>query len=100
VIAQATSVWAQYTVLVESAARDALAAALADEGIPTAVYYSKPLHLQDAYRHYPVAGNGLPVAEQAARQVLSLPMHPYLEPETQDRIAGAIRRAAGRAIRR
>ena len=73
---------------------------LAEEGIPTAVYYSKPLHLQGAYRHYPVVGNGLPVAEQAARQVLSLPMHPYLEPETQDRIADAIRRAAARASRR
>ena len=68
VIAQATSSWAQYTILVEHADRDALAAALADEGIPTAVYYAKPLHLQGAYRHYPVAGNGLPVAEQAARR--------------------------------
>jgi dTDP-4-amino-4,6-dideoxygalactose transaminase len=93
VIDEATSSWAQYTVVVEGMGRDALAAALADEGIPTAVYYAKPLHLQGAYRHYPVAGNGLPVSEQVARQVLSLPMHPYLEPETQARIAGAIRRA-------
>jgi dTDP-4-amino-4,6-dideoxygalactose transaminase len=100
VIAEATSSWAQYTVMVEGIERDALAAALAEEGIPTAVYYSKPLHLQGAYRHYPVAGNGLPVAEQAARQVLSLPMHPYLEPETQARIADAIRRATARLSRR
>jgi dTDP-4-amino-4,6-dideoxygalactose transaminase len=99
VTAQATSSWAQYTVMVEGIERDALAAALAEEGIPTAVYYSKPLHLQGAYRHYPVAGNGLPVAEQAVRQVLSLPMHPYLEAETQARVADAIRRATARLSR-
>jgi dTDP-4-amino-4,6-dideoxygalactose transaminase len=94
VIAQATSIWAQYTVVVERVGRDALAAALKDEGIPTAVYYPKPLHRQSAYRHYPVAGGGLPIAERLSRQVLSLPMHPYLEPDAQDYIVGAIRRAA------
>ena len=97
-IAQATSVWAQYTVLVERVGRDALAAALKGEGIPTAVYYPIPLHRQSAYRHSPVAGGRLPVAEQLARHVLSLPMHPYLEPETQAYIADAIRRAAGNSL--
>ena len=92
VIAQATSVWAQYTVVVEDG-RDALAAALKSEGIPTAVYYPRPLNLQSAYRRYPVAGGGLPVAEQLSRQVLSLPMHPYLDPGTQARIVDAVRRA-------
>ena len=67
VIAQATSVGAQYTVVVERGGRDALAAALKHEGIPIAVYYPTPLHLQSASRHFPVAGGGLPVAEQLSR---------------------------------
>jgi dTDP-4-amino-4,6-dideoxygalactose transaminase len=100
VIAQGTSVWAQYTVVVERVGRDALAAALKDEGIPTAVYYSKPLHRQSAYRHYPVAGGGLPVAEQLSRQVLSLPIHPYLEPQSQAYIVDAVGRAAASLSRR
>jgi dTDP-4-amino-4,6-dideoxygalactose transaminase len=99
-IAQATSVWAQYTVLVERVGRDPLAAALKATGIPTAVYYPKPLNLQSAYRHYPVASGGLPVAERLSRQVLSLPMHPYLEAETQAHIVDAIRRAVADLSRR
>ena len=46
--------------------RDALASRLKDAGVPTAVYYAKPLHQQTAYRHYPVAGNGLPVSDKLA----------------------------------
>jgi len=87
-----TSVWAQYTVRLPSGCnRDAVAARLKAEGIPTAVYYAKPLHLQIAYRDYPVAGNGLPVSERLAGQVLSLPMHPYLDEPTQQRIAHSLR---------
>jgi UDP-2-acetamido-2-deoxy-ribo-hexuluronate aminotransferase len=95
VIAQATSVWAQYTVVVERIARDALAAALKAAGIATAVYYPTPLHQQSAYHHYPVAGGALPVAERLSRQVLSLPIHSYLEPATQALIIAALRRALG-----
>jgi dTDP-4-amino-4,6-dideoxygalactose transaminase len=61
--------------------------------VPTAVYYAKPLHQQTAYRHYPVAGNGLPVSERLAGEVLSLPMHPYLAEPVQPRITDALRRA-------
>jgi len=100
VIAQAASVGAQYTVVVEGGGRDALAAALKDEGIPTAVYYPRPLNLQSASRHYPVAGGGLPVAEQLCRPVLSLPMHPCLEPPTQACTVAAVRRAATSLSRR
>src|SRR5262249_39336411 len=58
-----TSVWAQYTVrLPPLCDRDAVAARLKSAGIPTAVYYAKPLHRQTAYHDYPVAGNGLPVS--------------------------------------
>ena len=63
------------------------------EGIPTMVYYPKPLHLQTAYRHFPLAGNGLPVSERLANEVLSLPMHPYLDEATQDRVVDTFRRA-------
>lgn len=86
-----TSVWAQYTFLLEHG-RDALAATLRENGIPTAIYYPKPLHQQTAYRHYPTAG-ALPVAERLPAQVLSLPMHPYLDPETQTFIIDQVRRA-------
>lgn len=93
VSAGSTSVWAQYTVRVDAGRRDQLADRLKAEGIPTAIYYRKPLHHQPAYRHFPVAGNGLPVSEQLAREVLSLPMHPYLQPDTQDRVIAGVRRA-------
>ncbi|HEX2653457.1 MAG TPA: DegT/DnrJ/EryC1/StrS aminotransferase family protein [Xanthobacteraceae bacterium] len=88
-----TSVWAQYTIRLAAGKRDALAAALRSQGIPTAIYYPKPLHRQEAYRHYPVAGNGLPVTERLADEVISLPMHAYLDEPTQERIIGAVRRA-------
>jgi dTDP-4-amino-4,6-dideoxygalactose transaminase len=87
----ATSVWAQYTIRVPAPRREALAAGLKSRGIPTAIYYAKPLHRQTAYRNYPVAGNGLPVSERIAAEVISLPMHPYLEPEELDLIIGAVR---------
>jgi dTDP-4-amino-4,6-dideoxygalactose transaminase len=85
--------WAQYTIRVPGGRRDELAARLATQGIPTAIHYPKPLHRQTAYRHFPVAGNGLPVSEALAGEVISLPMHPYLEPDVQDRIIDAVRRA-------
>ena len=86
-----TSVWAQYTVrLPPGRDRDQIAAELKSLGVPTAVYYVKPLHRQTAYRDYPVAGNGLPVSERLSEEVLSLPMHPYLEKPVQDRIIAAL----------
>jgi dTDP-4-amino-4,6-dideoxygalactose transaminase len=88
-----TSAWAQYTIKVPTAKRDPLAAALKQQGIPTAIYYPKPLHQQTAYRHFPVAGNGLPVSDVIALEVISLPMHPYLDEATQDRIVAAVRAA-------
>jgi dTDP-4-amino-4,6-dideoxygalactose transaminase len=89
----ATSVWAQYTIRVDPAKRASLAAALKTKGIPTAIYYPKPLHQQTAYRHFPCAGNGLPVSETLAQEVISLPMHPYLDAALQDRIVAVVRDA-------
>jgi dTDP-4-amino-4,6-dideoxygalactose transaminase len=88
-----TSVWAQYTLRLRNGNRDAVQAALKSAGVPTAVYYPKPLHQQTAYRHFPVAGNGLPVSERLAAEVISLPMHPYLSEEVQDHIVGALKDA-------
>jgi dTDP-4-amino-4,6-dideoxygalactose transaminase len=87
----ATSVWAQYTLRIPGFDRGAFQAGLKDKGVPTAIYYPKPLHQQIAYRHHPVAGNGLPVSDRIAHEVISLPMHPYLDEETQDRVIAAVR---------
>ena len=87
------SVWAQYTIRLPAGRRDAFAAALKADGIPTAIYYPIPLHRQQAYKQYPVAEGGLPVSEQLAGEVISLPMHAYLDAATQGRIIEAVRRA-------
>jgi dTDP-4-amino-4,6-dideoxygalactose transaminase len=87
------STWAQYTIRVPAGRRAAIAAALRADGIPTAIYYPRPLHRQTAYRDFPVAGNGLPTSEKLADEVLSLPMHAYLEPSSQEHIVAGVRRA-------
>ncbi|MGE0846507.1 MAG: DegT/DnrJ/EryC1/StrS family aminotransferase [Flavobacteriaceae bacterium] len=87
------SVWAQYTICLAGSHRAGFAEALKSAGIPTAIYYPKPLHLQTAYKRYPVAQGGLPVCEKLAGEVISLPMHPYLDEETQDAIVTAARHA-------
>jgi len=87
VVAQGNySAWAQYTIRVPAQKRPTIMAALKEQGIPTMIYYPKPLHRQTAYRDFPVAGNGLPVSERLADEVLSLPMHPYLDHASQNRI--------------
>jgi len=78
-----TSVWAQYTVKLSNTDRSRLAADLKSRGIPTAVYYGKPLHQQTAYCAYPKTRSELAVSEDLAARVLSLPMHPYLETDLQ-----------------
>jgi dTDP-4-amino-4,6-dideoxygalactose transaminase len=93
---ESTSVWAQYTIRLEAGRRDAFGAALKAEGIPTAIYYAKPLHRQAAYRNFPVADGGLPVCDRLAEEVISLPMHAYLEEPVQDRVIAAVRRALTR----
>jgi dTDP-4-amino-4,6-dideoxygalactose transaminase len=87
------SVWAQYTIRLPRGGREAFADALKAQGIPTAIYYPKSMHQQTAYRHYPVAEGGLPVSERLSQDVISLPMHAYLEPAAQDRVIKAVRDA-------
>ena len=69
-------------------------AALAEQGIPTAIHYPVPMHLQPAYRAYGDGPGSLPVSERLSRQVLSLPMHADLDEATATRIARAVRDAA------
>jgi dTDP-4-amino-4,6-dideoxygalactose transaminase len=82
------SSWAQYTL--RHPERDRLIAALKKEGIPSAIYYPRPLNRQAGYRHFPTAPSGVPVSERLSRDVFSLPMHPYLGPAQQDRIIDAL----------
>jgi len=90
------SVWAQYTLRLKPGQRDGFTKALAAEGVPTACYYPNPLHRQTAYSHYPVAEGGLPVTDKLAEEVISLPMHAYLDETTQDRVIAAVHRALGK----
>lgn len=85
----AKSVWAQYTIKVAN--RDAVQEKLKEAGIPSAVYYPIPMHRQTAYRNYPVVPGGLPVSDRLAEKVLSLPMHPYMKTEEQQRIIAVVR---------
>jgi dTDP-4-amino-4,6-dideoxygalactose transaminase len=92
---EATSVWAQYTV--RAVEREGLRRHLAARGVATAVHYPSPLHHRTAYRRFPVAPDGAPVAEALCADVLSLPMHPYLDRATVDRVVAAVREWAGPA---
>lgn len=89
VIDGGVSVWAQYTI--EHPERDRLAAHLKAEGVPTAVYYPIPLHLQPAYEGHSRGPQGLAVTEAKKDLVISLPMHADLDEATQDRIVAAVR---------
>ncbi|NMM45599.1 DegT/DnrJ/EryC1/StrS family aminotransferase [Rhodospirillaceae bacterium KN72] len=79
-----SSAWAQYTIKVPADRRDAISAALKQSGVPSAVYYPLPMHLQTAYRAMGDGKGSLPVSEALSGEVLSLPMHPFL---TDDQIA-------------
>src|SRR3954449_7529076 len=91
VVAGCTSVWAQYTIrLPKGVNRDGFAAALKAQGVPTAVYYPKSMHQQTAYRDFPVADGGVPVCERLSVDVISLPMHAYIDEPTQARVIAAV----------
>ncbi len=91
VLSGAVSAWAQYTLRIQG--RDAVQGRLKEAGIPTAVYYPMALSDQTAYRDCPRAAAGTPVSQALSREVLSLPMHPYLEAADQERVAGAVKDA-------
>jgi dTDP-4-amino-4,6-dideoxygalactose transaminase len=80
-------------VRVDAARRDAVREALAGAGIATAIHYPRPIHLQRAYAHLGQGPGSCPVAERAAREMISLPMYPDLTLTQVDRVAGALRAA-------
>ncbi|MCU0235865.1 MAG: DegT/DnrJ/EryC1/StrS family aminotransferase [Acidobacteria bacterium] len=82
------SAWAQYSVL--HPRRDEVIRRLRENGIPTAIYYPIPLHLQEAFSHLGYREGDFPVAERIAGEIFSLPMHPYIEKADQERIAAII----------
>lgn len=86
--AGSVSAWAQYTIRVPN--RSKVQAALQAQGIPTAVYYPQPIHLQAAYRVYGHGPGSLPVSERISDEVLSVPMHPYLSEEQVGAICTAL----------
>ena len=88
----ARSAWAQYPILLDQ--RDRVAAELNAQGIPTAVYYPRPLHLQPAFARFGAGAGSLPVSEGLCRRVLSLPMHPYLDEAAVERVCAAVKEAA------
>lgn len=95
VVAGNTHVYAQYTIRTPD--RDALGAALQESGIPTAVYYPKCMHEQPVFADLGYSWGDFPVAEQASREVISLPMHPFLSEQEQDQIIDAVQSAIANA---
>ena len=88
------SSWAQYTVRVPAGRREMIADRLQAQGVATAVYYPRPLHLQPAFAAWGGRSGDLPAAEKAAAEVLSLPMHPYLSDAEVAEIADLVLAAA------
>jgi dTDP-4-amino-4,6-dideoxygalactose transaminase len=89
-VPDSSSAWAIYAVLLpDSAARDRVQAQLREAGVPTAIYYPRPLHHQPAYAPHH-AGSSLPVSEDIATRILALPIHPDLSEAQAHRVAAAL----------
>jgi len=86
---ECSSSWAQYSILTEN--RDSVIAKLKAQNVPTAIYYPKPLHLQDAFEYLGHRRGDFPISERVAGKILSLPMHPYLDEATQNYIVDALK---------
>ncbi len=87
------SVWAQYSIQVDN--REKLKSDLADQGIPTAVFYPIPIHLSSAYAHLGYSQGDFPVSESVSKKIISLPMHPYLDESTIMTICDAVNTSVG-----
>lgn len=91
---EASSSWAQYVIrLPQGTDRTALQSAMKAQGVPTAIYYPRPMHTQPVYQRYPVTLSGLSRTEAMAGDVLALPMHPYLEKHAQMQVVQALETA-------
>tara|TARA_Y100000590_G_C15373270_1_gene883403 strand:- start:494 stop:799 length:306 start_codon:yes stop_codon:yes gene_type:complete len=86
-----SSSWAQYSIIIpKDLDRNKIITSLSHEGIPSMVYYKIPVHLQKGYEKYGYGNGDFPVSEKISDKILSLPMHPYLKKEDQDKIINAI----------
>lgn len=94
VIENGISNWAQYTIEIPN--RDGLSAFLRENSVPSASYYPIPMHLQGPYKEFLVSPSGMAVTERLADVVVSLPMHPYMDVETQDYIIAKIKEFAAK----
>ena len=89
-VADSVSAWAIYAILLpDIAARERMQAGLRAAGVPSAIYYPRPLHLQPAYSEAH-EGTPLPVSEDIATRIMALPIHPYLTDADVDRICAAV----------
>ncbi|MDE2516373.1 MAG: DegT/DnrJ/EryC1/StrS family aminotransferase [Rhodospirillales bacterium] len=93
-VPDSTSAWAIYAILLKPGTRDAVQATLKEAGVPSAIYYPRPLHRQPAYRDHH-DGAALPVSDDLAERILALPIHPDLDPAQLDRICDAVLAAVG-----
>lgn len=93
ILPEAISTWAQFTIQVNQP--DQLAQNLAQSNIPTARYYPLPTHLQTAYLDFPRDPKGLKNTEALMKTVISLPMHAYLDTQTQDKIIALVKKSCG-----
>ncbi len=85
------SAWAQYSIEAKDEAhRTALLAKLKDAGIPTTIYYPKPLHIQDAFSSLGYKAGDFPISDTVAKRIFSIPMHPYLTREQQENIVNVL----------
>ena len=87
------SVWAQYTIKCKM--RHELVEKLRGHGVPTAIYYPKPLHLMGAYSHFDYRPGDFPISEKLSQEVISLPMHPYMDEELVQEVIHACRQSLG-----
>lgn len=85
-----SSAWAQYSIVVHN--RDRYITRLKELGIPTAIYYPRPLHMQSAFAHLGYRQGDLPVAEDVSEHIFSIPMHPYLDEDEQEVIIASIQK--------
>ncbi len=90
-----TCVYAQYTVRIPKGLRDQVTGFLKQEGIPFAIHYPVPVHLQPAFKGLGLGPGSFPYAEKAAEEVLSLPMHAFITPEEQEIVIDGLERAIG-----
>lgn len=92
-VPDSASAWAQYCILVDN--RGAVAKTLKDAGVPTAVYYPRPMHLQTAYARFGAGPGSLPVSELLCERILALPMNPYLDETAAEYVCMSVCRATG-----